>query len=60
MYPRMTSGFCGSILNRVRLKERPAKRDLRLEAKDTASSETLLKRSDPLTFRRFSAACQEA
>jgi len=34
----------------MRLKERPAKRALRLEAKDLASSETLLKRSDPLTF----------
>jgi len=42
------------------LKERPAKRDLRLEVRDTASSETLLKRSSPLTFGRFSAACEEA
>ena len=36
----------------MRLEERPAKRALRLEAKDLASSETLLKRSDPLTFVR--------
>jgi len=43
----------------MRLKERPAKRDLRLEAKDLASSETLLERSGPLTFGRFSATCQE-
>jgi hypothetical protein len=44
----------------MRLKERPAKRDLRLEAKDLASSETILKRSDPLTFGRFSTAFKEA
>jgi len=48
--------FYGLILNRMRLKERSAKRDLRLEAKDLASSEALLERSGPLTFGRFSAA----
>jgi len=44
----------------MRLKERPAKRDLRLEAKDLTSSEKPLERSGPLTLGRSSTAFKEA
>src|SRR4030067_2201412 len=54
-FQSMILDFYGLILRRVRLKERPVKRDLRLEARDLASSEKLLERSGPLPFDRFSA-----